>query len=287
MRKQRLTMFTLGIGVLILMVVFFFASTTIRRSDYIRLPDRPADSSGGGSSYEDGASSLPLLEITPKTVQTAIATLSRPESYQRSVEITTYWSGGSATDVLEVAVKGELTRIDEAVSGGSIRHLLTNGIRTAVWFDEESDYALLSAGSFSADMEQRVPTYEDILALDVAEIAIAVYGVYEGIDCISVLTAEDEWACQTAYWISLESGLLVGAEIRQEDTLIYKMTSLGGETVPEDGLFLLPDGGELPVEAEETDEKEPPEAKPVTPSGKPPVVADTPEVASPSDLKVR
>lgn len=282
MRKQRLTMFTLGIGVLILLVVFFFASTTIRRSDYIQLPERPSGMDDDSGSYEDGKSGLPLLEITPGTVQKAIATLSRPESYCRSVVVTTYWNGGSAADTLETAVNGDLTRIDASVSGGSTRHLLTNGVFTAVWYDEEKNCAILPAGSVSADREQRIPTYEDILALDVREIAVAVYGEYEGIDCISVLTTEDEWGCQTAYWISLENGLLVGAEIREGEKLIYKMTSLGEITVPGKDLFVLPDGSELKTE---TDEPVKPELE--APEKKPPVISDpSPETASPADLRI-
>jgi len=283
MGKQRLTFFTIGFGVLILLVVFFFVSTTIRRSDYIRLPEQTPDASVGEDSYEEGSSRLPLLTITPETVQQAIATMARPENYSRSVTITTFWGEQSATDVLEVAVSGELTRVDTPLFGGSMRHLLTNNVNTAIWYDETTEYRLFSGEAFSSDQEQRIPTYEDILALSVEEIAVAVYGEYEGHYCISVLTAKDASGYETAYWISVESGLLVAAEIRQEDTLVYRMTALSLNAVPEQLDFLLPDGTELPAEREEppvdTDEK----------PAKPPVVSkpeedEGGEVVSPSDM---
>ena len=250
MRKQRLTFVTIGVGMLILLVVFFFASTAVRRSGHVKLPEQSIDIPGSDETYQDTETNLPLLEITPDTVQQAIATLNRPESYARTVTITTFWEEGSATDKLDVAVMGDMTRIDTPVSGGSIRHVLTNGVNSAVWYDEETSWRVFPAGNFTADREQRIPTYEDILALSVEEIAVAVYGEYEEISCISVLTAEDSRGYHTAYWVSLESGLLVAAEVFSGDELVYRMTSLSLSSVEGEELFLLPDGSELSHEGE-------------------------------------
>ncbi len=280
MRKQRLTFFTIGVGVLILMVVFFFASTARHRSDYIRLPEQSADTAEGEGSFDESNSDLPLLEITPETVQQAIETLSRPESYSRSVSITTFWSDGSATDVMEVAVQGEMMRVDAPASGGSTRHLLSDGISTAIWYDDEETYRLFTGGAFPADVEQRIPSYEDILALEVEEISVAVYGEYEGIYCISVLTAEDQWGHHTAYWISLETGLLIAAEVLDGEELIYRMTALTLGDPKDEDHFLLGDGTALQKAEEETP---PPVSEP-----KPPVAVEKPpvQVGSPSDLVI-
>ena len=281
MRKQRLTFVTIGVGMLILLVVFFFASTAVRRSGHVKLPEQSIDVPGSDETYQDTETNLPLLEITPDTVQQAIATLNRPESYARTVTITTFWEEGSATDKLDVAVMGDMTRIDTPVSGGSIRHVLTNGVNSAVWYDEEVSFRSFSAGSFTADREQRIPTYEDILALSVDEIAVAVYGEYEGLYCISVLTAEDSWGYHTAYWVSLDSGLLVAAEVFRGEELVYRMTSLSLSSVEGEELFLLPDGSELEGEGETT----PPASGPQLPE-KPVVVKPSSQVVSPGNLVI-
>ena len=45
------------------------------------------------------------------------------------------------------------------------------------------------------------------------------------------------------YWISVDSGLLVCAETRLEDQLVYRMTAYGVERpLPAEADFQLPDG---------------------------------------------
>jgi len=242
MGKSRLTFFTLGVGVLILLLVLFFGASTARRSGNIQLPADNVGVQDDESGYDEGTSALPVLEITPETVQQAVATLSRPAAYARSVTVTTYWDDGWESVMMDVAVLDGMTRIDSPSSGDSIRHLVTDGVTTCLWYDAEREYRKLPSGSFSADAEQRIPTWEDILELSVEEISVAVYGEYEGLSCICVVTEMDEDSYHTAYWISLESGLLVAAETRQEDELVYRMTALSLEDIPEQEWFRLPDG---------------------------------------------
>ena len=245
MEKKRLTFFTLGFGVLILVVVLLFARGTGRRASHIELPVDSGDSQGGNGAISDEESALDLVTITPDTVQQVIAVMNRPSTYARTVTVTTFWAGGSASTATQVAVQDELTRLDTTCSDGTVRHLLSDDTTTYIWYDDEEDWVSFPNGSFSQDQEQRIPTYEDILDLPAEEIAAAVYDEYENVYCICVMTTTDADGYDTVYWISVESGLLVAAVTRWETETIYQMEAFTQEAAPEIDRFLLPDGTSL------------------------------------------
>ena len=245
MEKTRLTLFTLGFGVLILVVVLLFARGTGRRANHIELPVDGGEALGSDGAVSDEDSALDLVEITPDTVQQVIAVMDRPTTYARTVTVTTFWEDASASTATQVAVQDELTRLDTTYSDGTVRHLLSDDTTTYIWYDDEEDWISFPNGSFSQDQEQRIPTYEDILDLPAEEIAAAVYDDYQDVYCICVMTTADEAGYDTAYWISTESGLLVAAVTRLNAETIYQMEAFTQESAPEISRFLLPDGTSL------------------------------------------
>lgn len=242
MGKHRSVFVLLGFGVLILLVVLLFIRGTARQTGHIQLPEDSTEVPGDTGPAD---ASLDLVEITEKTVQQAIASMRRPAAYSRTVTITTYYTGGSASTDIQTAVDGPLTRLDIPTADGGVRHLLTDGETACIWYDEERTWAEFPQGDITVDQEQRIPTYEDILALPVESIVGAVYMRYEDLPCICVLTAEDEAGYDTAYWISVDTGLLVAAITRQNGDTVYEMQSLSVDTAVESSRFLLPDGSSL------------------------------------------
>ena len=210
----------------------------------MELPDDSA-ALPGGEEEPDSSASLSIVEITPETVQQAVATMTRPAVYVRTVRITTHWSGGSRTVDVQTAVREPYTRMDVQTAGGSTRHLLTDGERTCIWYDEEREWAEFPSGDFTEDEEQRILTYEDLLELPTEEIVAAVYRDYKDLSCICVLTAADKEGYDTAYWISVDTGLLVAAITRQDGETVYEMESLTMDTAVDESRFLLPDGSAL------------------------------------------
>lgn len=245
MKKHRSTLIAMGFCVLILLILLLFIRGTSRQRTHMELPDDSGDLTGGEEEPGSDTDSLALVEITPETVQQAVATMSRPTAYVRTVSVTTHWSGGSRTVDVQTAVQGDYTRTDVQTADGSVRHLLTDGETTCIWYDEERTWAEFPSGTFTQDEEQRILTYEDLLALPAEEIAAAVYADYQGIACICALTAEDEAGYDTAYWISVDTGLLVAAMTRQHGESVYEMQSLTMDTAVDESKFLLPDGSRL------------------------------------------
>ena len=154
---------------------------------------------------------------------------------------------------LYTIVRGPWTRVDRGLPDGNTRISLTNGEETYIWYgyDRDAEVAVLPAGEFSADVEQSIPTYEDILDLPVEDISLADYRPLDTLTCIYVETAADEAGYSTRYWVSVENGLLVQAERLLGENAVYRMTSLYVDqteydasrfTLP-DGTVLLDDGG--------------------------------------------
>ena len=244
MDRKRLTTFIVGFGILIILVIFLFARSSIRSAGRIQLPQ---EDNGAEDSNGDGANTtgLDLVAVTPETVQEVVATMERLEAYSRTVTVTTIWNGGSQTTEAVVSQLNGQTRIDTKIPGGGTRHVLTDGEITCIWYDSETDWAEYLAGDFTSDREQRIPTYEDLLQYPVDAIQAAEYGEYSGVYCIAV-TTEDDGGYTDGWWISVSTGLLVAAETYYEGELVYRMNSLTVDTTsPAESLFLLPDGSSL------------------------------------------
>ena len=241
-RTQKLV--TWGIVILVVLVVLLMLMSNLRRSTRVVLPD--TSTTAEDSELPPDGGELTVVEVTPETVQAAIATLHRPEAYSRSVTVEYLWNGGSSSTEMSVFVSGGWTRTDRTLANGQVRHTVTNGESTYIWYNSETEVFSGPAGTISPDMEQAIPTYEDVLALQPERIAQADYRMVSDVRCIYVETAEDDWGYTQRYWVSVDTGLLVVAERLQDGETVYRMAALAvDQTAPDEKLFTLPDGTEL------------------------------------------
>ena len=88
----------------------------------------------------------------------------------------------------------------------------TKQIKKMAKLKNEKEVYAAAAGGISADNEQTIPTYEDILDLPVEAIAAADYRTISGVNCIYVETEEDSEGYVLRYWVSVETGLLTVSE---------------------------------------------------------------------------
>ena len=228
-RTQKLV--TWGIVILVVLVVLLMLVSNLRRSSRVVLPDTNTSAEGGGDLPAEGGA-LTVVEVTPETVQAAIETLHRPEAYSRTVTVEYLWTGGSGTIELSTAVSAPWTRVDRTLPDGQIRHSITDGETTFIWYNGES--------------EETIPTYEDVLALPQDHIVQADYRVVSDVRCIYAETAEDAWGYAQRYWVSVDTGLLVVAERLQKGETVYRMAALeADQTAPPAETFTLPDGTDL------------------------------------------
>lgn len=241
MKKPKTAYVVTGVSILLILVVLILAKGGLRHSGNIVLPMEQADTEGSGSG--SGSEELGVVQITPDTVQPAINTLSRPATYSRTQTVETFWSGGSGKSVSLVSVSAGRTRVDTQLPDGSTRHMLVIGSSAAVWYDDETEWTVLTAEQFNADVAQRMLTYETVRDLPVSDIAQANYQELDGVSCIYVSTREDEDGYASSYWVNVNNGLLKQAERYCDGELIYRFTAEDTNLeAPEEDMFLLPDG---------------------------------------------
>ena len=241
MDKRNNTVLILLVALVIVTAVFasfglpLFASPT----PTITLPTpAPVTAPPEASGQEDGV----RVEVTPYTVQSVIAALRRAESYSREVSVTLE---GQEQQIL-VFVDGGWT---QTVAGTSpLTHTIVGDGK--VWRWREGDYTPVTwpADPSSADLDgQRVPTYEDVLALSKDRITAAGYEEKNGSPCVYVETWMPELNQTERFWVSADSGLLIAAENETEGEVVWSMTAVTTETplAQNTGLFTIPDGRTL------------------------------------------
>ena len=222
------------------LVLLFVVRGALHRPAHVVLPQDASSSDVSDASLDDSA--VGRIAVRPDTVQSAIATLERPARYSRAITIERYYSGGSGVDRSSVSVDGAWMRVDTEQASGAQSHTISNGERTWVWYGGSELY-YESAAAFTADEEQGIPTYEDILRLDKKRIAAADYRLLDTVDCIFVETAADDGGYIERYWVSVSNGLLCAAEKLQGEDVVYRMAGMSVDSgnVAEDA-FTLPDG---------------------------------------------
>ena len=243
MEKRKLKWLTWGIVIFMVLAVGLMLSGTLRRTAHITLPEPESSSEQSGESPGAADGALTVIKVTPSTVQAAIETLARPEVYRRTVTVEQLWSGGSGSYEVTVTVNGPWTRTDRIMPDGRARHTMTGLERVYIWYNSEKNVFSSPVGAVSADTEQSIPTYEDILELPPEQISTADYRTISGVDCIYVETVEDDGGYVLRYWVSVDTGLLAAAEKLQEGSTVYRMAALTADQseLPQD-TFLQPDG---------------------------------------------
>lgn len=239
MRKsKRVSLVGVAFVALLLLVIAYLVRLTLHRPPAVELPQLEETGNGGDVISGTGQEAIRRVEVTPETVQRVVERLARPDSYSRTIMIERFWSDGSGQAVAQVRVADSWVRIDTSEP----RHVITGDGRSWIWYDADGP-VYTGAAALNADEEQSIPTYEDILLLDVNDIAVADYRTLDTVNCIYVETVPDAAGYADHWWISVENGLLVAAEHVNGENVVYRMTGLGTEADAVTGeAFQLPDG---------------------------------------------
>ena len=122
--KKRLA---IALAITCLIVVAIFASFG-RSLFFVQIPsitladvDGAESSSSGGSGGQEGDQYWQVA-VTPETVQSVVATLSRPDSYYRELTVETLWSGGSYSSTVQYWEDSGWSHIRQTLASGAVRH---------------------------------------------------------------------------------------------------------------------------------------------------------------------
>lgn len=233
--------------VVVLAVLYSFGLNLFSPRPQLILADPEASSSQNVGGEDPGNQGGIPVELTVDTVQRVVADLARYSSYSRTVLVTYHWGEGSSGSVTaDVWVHNGWTRTSALLPSGMVEHSVVGDGQFWLWYDRETQVHHGAAGEMSADLMQRIPTYEDVLALEPEAITAAGYMDRDGEPCIYV-EAEEASGDSSRYWISSSSGLLMAAETLEDGKLVYSMVSreVVSPLTNAASYFVLPDGTEL------------------------------------------
>lgn len=236
MEQKNRTFLVIAIGVTVLAAVFFsiVLPAITGKAPEVLLPDVNKQTGQTQENY------LPVT-VTPETVQSVIASLSRPDSYRSTQTVGLYWDGGASADQVEIWADGGYVRT-AVTSGGTTQYRLVGDGKLRLWYAGDQNWQETDAHDATADLAQRIPTYEDVLDLEAEAITDAGYEEKNGSYCIYVAVSVVE-GVQDRYWIDTASGLLCGAETYEGDRKVYEMVQTQFSSPLEEGtVFSLPDG---------------------------------------------
>lgn len=242
MEQNRRTRVAVLIALIVVLAVFgsFAYSIYSSQTSGVTLPTFAPDSSVDSPSGQHAQH----VEVATDTVQAVIASLSRMDSYYRPLTVQTFWDGGSSVTSVQTWVDGGYTYSRVVLPTGSVRYSLSDGSTLHYWYSGSSAYMTAPTNSLTADLAQRIPTYEDVLALPQDRIRDAGYSAYGDFPCIFVETDVDELGYLQRYWVSVDSGLLVAAETEKAGQIVLSVNATYPVTTPcpSNVRFALPDG---------------------------------------------
>ena len=218
-------------------------------SDTVQLPETVESAQPPGNAGNAPSNSV---EVTTDNVQAVIATIPRPETYSRDVMIESFWNGGRAVYNISATVTGGAASLKSLQPGGVEKNIIIMPDKLYIWENGDRMPHIGSSGSQGdwrkeADEWQMLVTYEDVLALDKAGIIDAGYAEYGNEYCIYVEHRSKHLGNTIKYYISVDYGLVTGAEQYDETgMIIYSMTAgacLIGEA--DMSAFELPDGSSV------------------------------------------
>ena len=245
-QKNRLV-FTIAVVLLIFAALLVSFGRILFQLDTpaVALPSVNLTQSGDGpGTQQDPAGAEQTVSVTPQTVQSVIATLERTDSYYRVLTIEQFWPGGSSTSTVQTWVDQNLCHSYQRLPSGSGRHDLIAGDTVYYWYDGSSRFESAPADEHSADLAQRLPTYETVLELDSAAITAAGYELKNALPCIYVEARAEDGSALRRYWVSVDSGLLICAELSREEEVFYRVTAADTmqSPCPASAPLQLPDG---------------------------------------------
>lgn len=221
-------------------LVFVLAPGTEPDTPAVVLPSAAPAGAGGdampGSIAEDS-----LITVRPDTVQAAVATLDRADSYSRTLQVRDFWTGGSRDRTISVWSRGGALRLTVTSGGSAVQHLLFQGEDKWIWYSDSDSVFRSRVLPGDEDAYQTLLTYEDMLAAPLSDILAADFVDFSGTSCIYVRYRTGSLGYESECYIDPASGLLMGERCYDGERLIYSMDSSVPElTTPDESLFAVP-----------------------------------------------
>ena len=245
--KKRST--TALIAAMVVVAAGFFASFFLSLSNQdpehvIMLPGQGSAVIDTNPAIQEGNRQLiQTISVDTTNIQSVIASLERPQSYQCHSELTYFYRDTQSTVHNQLWKQDGLARVSQLAADGTAgEQALITQTYVYLWRGDEA-YVRFPVQEHDDDLYSLAPTYEDILQLDAAHILVGEVREVDGQMCLYVESRDPLTGEQETWYVLVENGLLLYADGSLEGvpTYTFHLTELRLEA-SEESVFLLPDG---------------------------------------------
>ncbi len=243
MDKQRRTYFYLsliGISIVLFLLIILFVpdmSSTLINT----IPEYAPETEISNSNETLIADTLVIDKTNVKSIISAMA---RPAEYYIETESHLSHSSGSGTYTRKRWTRGTVSKVDVYSSSQTLSmHYIYTDTKVYIWREGSRLYHTAQKGDFSADGEQMMMSYEDIIDARDEDILTAGISSYNASPCIYAELKSPETGYIERFWVSASNGLLLrGETVDSSGSLIYSITAKQIDISPQDeSIFTLPD----------------------------------------------
>ncbi len=183
-----------------------------------------------------------------ENVMDVLDTLHPVSAYRQVLNLTEYWQDGSATRIVEVYHRGDVTRVT-VQAAKKTQHYLTDGKIVYTWYagDTEAVSIPLREELTFADLMGVPDYYEALRDAPVQEVSFLPADEQSGDRIYAVSEQHD--GREYCFWIDIETALLQRAELKEGEHVIHSLVQRELEILmPGDVLLIqmlrLPDGSD-------------------------------------------
>ena len=186
---------------------------------------------------------IDMLYVSEENIAEVVASLNRPAAYSRDIMVESFWDSGNNVYNFNVSVRDGVTALRTFFNGTSKNIVITDEC-TYIWYTGDSvPIQVKNTNAAADDKYQMIITYEDIMALERSQIISAGFISDASGPGIFVRYVSGPFGYVTEVYVSIELGLITGAEQYDGETLIYRMsTGVCSLETPSDTGFVLPNG---------------------------------------------
>ena len=244
MKRKRGTLFYLILAAAALVtatLVVFLSPGTLPDTPPVILATPPVTVRPAAPTPED-SSGKSVISVTPDTVQTVLRTLSRSDSYSRTLTVERFWSGGVSVSEVNVWVWGDMCRLSiRSEEQDRVRNVLLAGNEKWIWYSDSPNVYTGAAAADEADRWQSIYSYEKIGSLEVSQILDADFLDFGGEKCVYVRFSDGLLGYVSECYVSCSTGLLMGEDVFDGSRVIYTMRSSRPDiSTPDTAVFSHP-----------------------------------------------
>lgn len=235
MNKKLFIITASAVIVIIAAVILFSVFGSSSDTPTVNLPDPTDESSGSAGS---------LLTVTPENVQVVLSNITATGEYSREYNVTTFWSEGNSTADVKVWKDGDKMRISHKQDDVTKNIIFSDGM-VYIWYGDSDKVFSASLSEYETsnlDLYARLVSLQEIMDVPAEQITDAGYVEKLGENCIyAEYTVDDESNYVNRIYVSVDTGLLVAAEMTQNDKMTYSMSSIiTTVSAPDDDIFTPP-----------------------------------------------